>query len=228
MSVIVKICGLSTAETLDAALEAGAEMIGLNFFPKSPRAVTLAVGAKLAAHVAGRAEIVALTVDSDDAAMEAIVEAVRPDWLQLHGSESPARVTALQKRYGLGVLKAIGVRTAADLAEIARFSGVADRLLIDAKPPAGAVLPGGNGVPFDWTLLDGIEPNLSYMLSGGLDAANVAAAIARTGAPGVDVSSGVETAPGIKDVARIQAFIAAVRAPRAPQEPVRAGERIET
>lgn len=209
--VLVKICGLSTVETLEAALSAGADMIGLNFFPRSPRAVAVEAGAELAARVGGRAEIVALTVDMDDAGLDAIVSMVRPDWLQLHGSESPERVAALQDRFGLGVLKAVGIRTAADLAEVARHVGVADRLLIDAKPPAGAVLPGGNGVPFDWTLLDGIDAGPSYMLSGGLDASNVAAALAMTGAPGVDVSSGVERAPGIKDADRIRAFIAAAR-----------------
>ncbi|SHF63558.1 phosphoribosylanthranilate isomerase [Kaistia soli DSM 19436] len=209
--VLVKICGLSTAETLEAALDAGADMIGLNFFPKSPRSVSIETGAALAAQVRGRAEIVALTVDMDDAGLAAIVEAVRPDWLQLHGHEDPDRVAALQRQFGLGVLKAIGIRTADDLAEVTRHAGIADHLLIDAKPPAGAVLPGGNGVPFDWALLDGIEPGLPYMLSGGLNPGNVAEAIARTGARGIDVSSGVEAAPGIKDAALIRAFIAAVR-----------------
>lgn len=209
--VLVKICGLSTAETLEAALDAGADMIGLNFFQKSPRAVSIESGAALAATVRGRAEIVALTVDMDDDGLAAIVEAVRPDWLQLHGHEDPDRVSALQRRFGLGVLKAIGIRTADDLAEVARHAGIADHLLIDAKPPAGAVLPGGNGVPFDWGLLDGIEQDRPYMLSGGLNPHNVAEAIARTGAGGVDVSSGVETAPGVKDAALIRAFIAAVR-----------------
>ncbi|HWJ72645.1 MAG TPA: phosphoribosylanthranilate isomerase [Kaistia sp.] len=227
--VLVKICGLSTVETLEAALDAGADMIGLNFFPKSPRAVSLDAGAALAAQVRGRAEIVALTVDMDDDGIAAIVEAVRPDWLQLHGSEDPDRVAALQRRFGLGVLKAIGIRTADDLAEVARHAGIADHLLIDAKPPAGAVLPGGNGVPFDWALLDGIEPGRPYMLSGGLNPANVADAIARTGAGGVDVSSGVETAPGIKDVALIRAFIAAVRGDTTNMEDRRrSGERIVT
>ena len=227
--VLVKICGLSTAETLEAALEAGADMIGLNFFPKSPRAVSLEAGAALAARVRGRAEIVALTVDMDDAGIDAIVDAVRPDWLQLHGRETPARVAALQDRTGLGVLMAIGIHTADDLAAIPAYAAVADSLLLDAKAPVGALLPGGNGVPFDWSLLDGIDPALPYMLSGGLDPDTVAAALARTGARGVDVSSGVETAPGVKDAGRIRAFIAAVRGAQPLEDDRRrSGERIVT
>ncbi len=229
MSVTVKICGLSTAETLEVALEGGADMIGLNFFPKSPRAVSLEAGAELAARVRGRAEIVALTVDMDDEGIDAIVDAVRPDWLQLHGHETPERVAALQVRTGLGVLMAIGIRTADDIARIPAYAAVADGLLLDAKAPAGAVLPGGNGVPFDWSLLDGIDPALPYMLSGGLDPDTVAAALALTGARGVDVSSGVESAPGVKDVARIKAFIAAVRGAAAKEDDRhRSGERIVT
>ncbi|MBN9015877.1 MAG: phosphoribosylanthranilate isomerase [Rhizobiales bacterium] len=211
MSVIVKICGLSTEDTLDAALDAGADMVAFNFFPKSPRFVTPARAAALAGRVRGRAEIVALTVDLDEAALAEIVETVRPDWLQLHGRETPEAVAAVQDRFGLGVLKALGISDAADVAAVAAFAGVADRLLLDAKAPKGAALPGGNGLSFDWSLLDGLDAELPYMLAGGLDPSNVGVALAETRAIGVDASSGVESAPGVKDPERIRAFIAAAR-----------------
>lgn len=209
--VIIKICGLSTEETLDAALDAGADMVAFNFFPKSPRFVLPARAAELAARVRGRAEIVALTVDMPEDGLTEIVETVRPDWLQLHGGETPDTVAAVQDRYGLGVLKAIGISRAGDVEKVTGFAGIADRLLLDAKPPKGAVLPGGNGLAFDWKLLEALDPDLPYMLSGGLDPSNVAAALAATRAIGVDVSSGVESAPGVKDPERIRAFIAAAR-----------------
>ncbi len=211
MSVIVKICGLSTEDTLDAALDAGADMVAFNFFPKSPRFVTPARAAALAGRVRGRAEIVALTVDLDEATLAEIVETVRPDWLQLHGKETPEAVAAVQDRFGLGVLKALGISDAADVAAVAAFAGVADRLLLDAKAPKGAALPGGNGLSFDWSLLDGLDAELPYMLAGGLDPSNVGIALAETRAIGVDASSGVESAPGVKDPERIRAFIAAAR-----------------
>lgn len=211
MSVIVKICGLSSEEALDAALDAGADMVAFNFFPKSPRFVTPARAAMLAGRVRGRAEIVALTVDMDEASLAEIVEMVRPDWLQLHGRETPEAVAATQDRFGLGVLKALGISASADVAAVAPFVGIADRLLLDAKAPKGANLPGGNGLSFDWTLLDRLDPDLPYMLAGGLDPSNVATAIARTRAVGVDASSGVESAPGVKDPERIRAFVAAAR-----------------
>ena len=211
MSLIVKICGLSTPETVDAALEAGADMVGLVFFPPSPRFVALDAAALLAARARGRAEITVLTVDMDEAALAEIVEAVRPDWLQLHGHEPPAQVAALKRRFGLPAMKAIGVREPADLAAVTAYAGIADRILLDAKPPKGATRPGGNAVAFDWAILDGFAPDTPWMLSGGLDPANVAAAIARTRAPGVDVSSGVETAPGRKDAGLIAGFVAAAR-----------------
>jgi len=227
MSVIVKICGLSTEETLDAALDAGAEMVGFVFFPKSPRFVAPARARELAERVRGRAEIVALTVNMSEPDLEAIVDAVRPDWLQLHGSETPDEVAAVQKRFGLGVLKAIGVSGAADLPAILAHAGIADRLLLDAKPPKGSALPGGNGLAFDWGVLDALDASLPYMLSGGLDPDNVADALSRTRAIGVDVSSGVESAPGIKDPERIRAFLAAARGPITATEPARsAGVRI--
>jgi len=212
MSLIVKICGLSTPETVDAALAAGADMIGLVFFPPSPRFVAPDAAAPLAARARGRAEVAVLTVDMDEEGIAAIVDAVRPDWLQLHGHEPPEQVAALKRRFGLPAMKAIGVREPADLAAVEPYRGIADRILLDAKPPKGATRPGGNAVAFDWAILDGFDPGMPWMLSGGLDPANVGAAIARTRAPGVDVSSGVEIAPGRKDPALIAAFVAAARA----------------
>jgi phosphoribosylanthranilate isomerase len=212
MSLTVKICGLSTEETLDAALDAGADMIGLVFFPKSPRFLQPARAATLAARARGRAEVVALVVDMDDAGLDAVATAVRPDWIQMHGKETPERAAGIGKRHGVRVMKAIHVSEAADLATANAFRRAADRLLLDAKPPKGAVLPGGNGAAFDWTILRGFDPGLPWMLSGGLDPANVGEALRISRAPGVDVSSGVETAPGKKDAGLIRAFIGAARA----------------
>jgi phosphoribosylanthranilate isomerase len=228
MSVIVKICGLSTEETVDAALAAGADMIGFVFFQKSPRAVSPERAAALAQTVRGRAQIVALTVDMDDAGLADMVATVGPDWIQLHGGESADRVAGIRNRFGIPVMKALGIRDAEDVAGAAAYAAVADRLLLDAKPPRGATLPGGNGVTFDWRLLDALDPGLSYMLSGGLDPDNVADALAQTRPAGIDVSSGVESAPGIKDPDRIRAFIAAIRGfrPNADQGPAHAGERM--
>ncbi len=211
MKLMVKICGLTSEEALDAAIAAGADMVGLVFFPPSPRYLSLQRGTALAGRARGRAEIVALTVDMPDRGIADIVENVRPDWLQLHGNEPPERVQALKKRFSRRVLKAVGVRDPGDLVAAARYRSVADRLLLDAKPPKGAVLPGGNGMTFDWTILEEFEPGLPFLLSGGLDAANVGTAIRLARAPGVDVSSGVEAAPGRKDPALIRAFIAAAR-----------------
>ncbi len=211
MGLIVKICGLSTEETLDAALDAGAGMVGLNFFPKSPRFVSLAYGTRLAARARGRTEIVALTVDMDDRDIAGLVDAVKPDWLQLHGMETPNRVAAVRATFGLPVMKALPIADRTDLARAAEFERVADRLLLDARPPKGADRPGGHGQPFDWTLLAGYRPAKPYLLAGGLTPDTVADAIRITGAPGVDVSSGVETAPGLKDATLIRAFVAAAR-----------------
>jgi phosphoribosylanthranilate isomerase len=207
MERIVKICGLSTRPTLAAALEAGADMVGLVFFPPSPRFVSVAAAAELADEARGRAEIVGLTVDADDRMLSDIIDRVRPDWLQLHGKETPERVAAIRSRFGVKTMKAIGVATSADLQRANDYAGAADWLMLDAKAPKGAVLPGGNGATFDWTVLAGFSAPLPYLLSGGLSPANVAEAIAVTGAPGVDVSSGVETAPGQKDVDLIRAFV---------------------
>jgi phosphoribosylanthranilate isomerase len=222
MSLMVKICGLSTEETLDAALDAGADMIGINFFPPSPRFVSLDAGRRLAERARGRAEIVAVTVDMDDGAVSALMDAVKPDWLQLHGVEIVDTVAAMREAFGVKVMKALPVAVRADLDRAPRYAAVADRLLLDAKPPKGAVLPGGNGEPFDWTVLRGFRPAKPYILSGGLTVGNVAEALRTSGAPGVDVSSGVETAPGRKDPDLIRAFIAAARKAAVPAEPERA------
>ena len=214
MAPLVKICGLSTEETLDAALDAGAERIGLVFFPRSPRHVGLDRAAELAARARGRAAIVALVVDADDTTLDAIVVAAAPDRLQLHGGETPARLEAIRARYGRPVVKALGISSAADLAVVPAYAAVADEILFDAKPPKGARLPGGNGVPFDWRILRGLDLAVPFMLSGGLDPGNVGEALRVTRAPAVDVSSGVETAPGVKDPALIAAFVEAARAAR--------------
>jgi phosphoribosylanthranilate isomerase len=208
----VKICGLSTAATLEAALSAGADMVGLVFFPKSPRFVSLDSARKLAAQARGRAKIVALTVDADDETLAAIVAAAAPDMLQLHGRETPARVAAIKRAFGRPAMKALGVSERSDFAHARDYEGVADWLLIDAKPPKDASRPGGNGRPFDWRLARDFAPRLPWLLSGGLDAGNVGEAIALSGATGVDVSSGVERAPGVKDEGKIAAFAAAARA----------------
>ncbi len=211
MSLIVKICGLSTAEALDAALDAGAEMVGFVFFPPSPRHLAFDMARALGRGVRGRARKVALTVDADDAFLDAIVEALRPGMLQLHGREPPARVAALKKRLGLPVMKAIPVEVKADLAAATAYAAVADRLLFDARPPREATRPGGLGKAFDWHLLDNLDPGVPFMLSGGLDARNVGEALRITRAGAVDVSSGVERAPGEKDPDQIRAFVRAAR-----------------
>ena len=211
MAPLVKICGLSTPATLEAALGAGADMVGFVFFPKSPRHVGFDAARALAALARGRAEIVALTVDPDDALLAEVVEALDPDILQLHGRESSARVAEVGARFGRRTMKAIGVGAPHDLTAAAAYDEAADLLLIDAKPLEGAVLPGGNGLSFDWRLARGFNPKRPWLLSGGLTPDNVAVAIRTTGAPGVDVSSGVERAPGVKDAEKIAAFVAAAR-----------------
>jgi phosphoribosylanthranilate isomerase len=221
MSLIVKICGLSTEETLDAAIDAGADMVGINFFPPSPRYVSLDTGRRLAERARGRADIVALSVDMDDAGLAEIVDALRPDWLQLHGKDSPERTAAVRARFPAKVMKAMHVAVAADLMRAADYAEAADRILLDATPPKGATRPGGLGKPFDWTILRGFRPAKPYLLSGGLTPGNVAEALRISGAPGVDVSSGVETSPGRKDPDLIRAFIAAARR-AAVAEPERA------
>ena len=212
MSLLVKICGLRTEEALDAALEAGADLVGFVFFAPSPRNLDFATARALGARVKGRAQKVALTVDADDASLDAIVKALAPDMLQLHGKEPPERVAAVKARFGLPVMKAIPVETKSDLAIVPSYARVADRLLFDARAPREATRPGGLGKPFDWRLLQNLDPRVPFMLSGGLDAGNVAEAIRITRAGGVDVSSGVERAPGDKDPEKMRAFIRAARA----------------
>lgn len=212
MALTVKICGLKTPQALDVALESGADLVGFVFFAPSPRHLTFDAARMLGSCVQGRAGKVALTVDADDEMLRAVVEALKPDMLQLHGSEPPARVAAVRARFGLPVMKALPVAERKDLARIDLYKTVADRLIFDARPSQDATRPGGLGQPFDWTLLMGIELRIPFMLSGGLDAGNVAEALRISRAPGVDVSSGVERAPGEKDADKIRAFIRAARA----------------
>jgi phosphoribosylanthranilate isomerase len=212
MSLIVKICGLSTHETLDVALDAGADMVGFVFFPPSPRHLNLETARVLGKQVRGRAQKVALTVDVDDATLANIVEALAPDILQLHGRETVARLRDIRQAFGLPVMKAIAVETAADLAPLPGYAAVADRILFDARAPREATRPGGLGAVFDWHVLENLDLKLPFMVSGGLHAGNVAEAVRVTRAGGVDVSSGVERAPGIKDPDMIRAFIRAARA----------------
>ena len=216
MALAIKICGLSRPDTLEAALEAGADFVGFVFFPPSPRNLAIEAARPLGAQVRERAGKVALTVDANDDFIAAIVAALKPDMLQLHGKETPDRVVAVRTRFGLPVMKALPIASRADLAAIRPYSEVADRLLFDARPPADATRPGGLGNTFDWTLLKGVDARVPWMLSGGLDPGNVIEAIAVTGATGVDVSSGVERAPGEKDPGRIRAFIRAARDAEAP------------
>ena len=212
MSLAVKICGLSTRETLEVALDAGADMVGFVFFEASPRHVSLGTARDLGRQVKGRALKVALTVDADDATLENCIEALQPGLLQLHGDESVARMRDIRQKFGLPVMKALPVATADDLAGLPGYAAVADRILFDARAPKDATRPGGLGAPFDWHLLENLDLNLPYMVSGGLHADNVAEALRVTRAGGVDVSSGVESASGVKDPEMIKAFIRAARA----------------
>lgn len=207
----VKICGLRDDSSLAAAIAGGAAFVGLVFFPKSPRNVGLDQAAALAAHARGRTKIVAVTVNADDSLLSAIADAVRPDFIQLHGDEPPARVEAVKALTGAGVIKALPIATAADFAPAAAFTAVADMLLFDAKAPADAALPGGNGAAFDWRLLAGRTLGRPWFLSGGLTPESVRQAITESGAKLVDVSSGVESAPGVKDAERIARFLSAAR-----------------
>jgi phosphoribosylanthranilate isomerase len=212
MSLLVKICGLSTRETLAAALDAGADMVGFVFFPPSPRHLGFEAARELGARAEGRATKVALTVDADDVTLEGIIEALKPDILQLHGHEQPARLREIKRMFGLETMKAIPVERAADLAVLPDYARACDRILFDARAPRGATRPGGLGAVFDWQLLKDLDLVLPFMVSGGLTADNVAEAVRITRAGGVDVSSGVERAPGVKDVDLIHAFIRAARA----------------
>jgi len=212
MALDIKICGLKTDEALAAALAGGASHVGFIFFAKSPRNIDPIEAGRLRDIARGRAKAVAVTVDADDQTLDHIVASMSPDMLQLYGKETPERAAEIKARYGLPVMKAFAIREAADLDAIAPYVGVADRFLFDAKPPVGSELPGGNGVSFDWRLLAGLEGRVDYMLSGGLNAANIGEALRLTNPPGIDISSGVESAPGIKDAALIDGFFRAVRA----------------
>lgn len=207
----VKVCGLTEAEHVAAAVAAGAAYVGFVFFPRSPRHLSLDAARALALDVPPGVAKVALTVDADDAALDALCAEVPVDFLQLHGAESPARVSEVRARYGLPLIKAVGISGTDDIPTLYRYGSVADQLLVDAKPPAGATRPGGNATAFDWDLIAGINWPCPWLLAGGLTPANVAQAIAATGARQIDVSSGVERAPGVKDAGLIRAFIAAAQ-----------------
>jgi phosphoribosylanthranilate isomerase len=219
MPLLIKICGLNTPESVDAALEAGADAVGFVFFPPSPRHLGFEAARALGARVRNRALKVALAVDAADDWLAAVIEALRPDMLQLHGKETRDRVVMVRTRFGLPVIKALPIAERADLTPIRLYASVADRLLFDARAPREATRPGGLGKSFDWRLLEGIDPGVPFMLSGGLDAGNVAEALRITNAPAVDVSSGVERAPGEKDPDKIRAFV------RAARNAAKAGER---
>ncbi len=211
MTTQIKICGLSTPEAVDRAADLNADMAGFIFFPKSPRHVAIETAATLVERARARGlATVAVSVDMGDAGLDEIVTAVKPGWLQLHGDESPERVAMLKARYGLPVMKAFAIRDASDLERIAPYRGIADRFLFDAKPPKGSDLPGGNGVSFDWRYLAALDGAPNYMLSGGLTKDNIGEALDISRAPGVDVSSGVESAPGNKHLGMMNDFVQAV------------------
>src|SRR3981081_3366477 len=212
MSLIVKICGLSTRETLDVALQAGADMVGFVFFPASPRHLGHETARDLGSQAKGRAVKVALTCGADDATLANIVEALQPDILQLHGRETVARLRDIKQTFGLQVMKAIAIETPADLASLPGYAAVADRVLFDARAPRGATRPGGLGAVFDWHVLENLDLKLPFMVSGGLNAKNVAEAVRVTRAGGVDVSSGVERAAGGKDPGLHRPVLRAARA----------------
>lgn len=211
MSVLIKICGLKTPDALDVALDAGADLVGFVFFQPSPRHLGFEAARVLGERVRGRALKVALSVDADDAWLAASIEALKPDILQLHGKETSDRVVMVRTRFGLPVMKAIPVETRADLSPVRLYADVADRLIFDARAPREATRPGGLGKSFDWRLLENLNPGVPFMLSGGLHAGNVGEALRITRTPGVDVSSGVERAPGEKDADKIRAFVQAAR-----------------
>ena len=206
-----KICGLSTPEAVRAALDGGATQLGFVFFPKSPRHLAPEAAARLAAPARGRAQVVAVTVDPSDALLDEIAAVLRPDLIQVHGKESPPRVREIAARTGAGVIKSISVSEPSDLSAAADYDGLVEHLMFDAKPPKDAGLPGGVGARFDWTIMSGRRFSRPWFLAGGLDPWNVAEALAQSGAPAVDVSSGVERGPGLKDPALITAFLDAVR-----------------
>jgi phosphoribosylanthranilate isomerase len=209
--LIVKICGIRTPELLEAAIEAGADVVGFMHFQRSPRHVDLETLPELISQARGRVETAVVLVNPDNSCVMEIA-ALSPDWIQLHGPETPHRVEAIREEAGIAVLKAIPIGTADDVTGVAAFADAADRLLLDAKPPKGAERPGGLGVPFDWNLLEALDPSLPFMLSGGLTPETVGDAVRKVRPMGVDASSGLETAPGVKDAALIRAFIEKARA----------------
>ena len=211
MTVTVKICGLTSAEAVSAAVDGGAGLTGFVFYPPSPRFLAPAAAAALARLVPEGILKVGLVVDADDVFIDAILAAVPLDLLQLHGKESPERVAAVKARFGLPVMKAVAISGHADLETARAYEAIADRLLFDAVPPKDATRPGGNALAFDWALLKGAAWQCPWMLAGGLDAWNVAEAVRISGATAVDVSSGVEDAPGVKNVEKIKAFLVAAR-----------------
>src|SRR5215213_4572273 len=211
MSLLVKICGLKTPETLDAALDAGADMVGFVFFPPSPRHLGPEAARILGQRVKGRAKQAALSLDASASDLAAVIEALKPDMLQLHGREAPERVASVRSRFRLPVMKALPVETRADLSQIHIYAKVVDWLLFDGRAPRGATRPGGLGKAFDWQVLEKLNPGVPFMLSGGLDAANLTEALRITRASAVDVSSGVERAPGVKDPDKVRAFVRAAR-----------------
>ena len=212
MSVVIKICGLKTPDALDVSLEAGADMVGFVFFSPSPRHLDFETARILSRQVRGRARKVALSVDAPDEWLASSIEALEPDMLQLHGKETPERVATVRSRFGIPVVKAVAIEDRADLAAIVAYAGVADCVLFDARAPREATRPGGLGKSFDWRLLENLNIGVPFMLSGGLNPDNVEEAIRITCAPSIDVSSGVERAPGEKDPDKIRAFIRAARA----------------
>lgn len=210
-AIRVKICGLRDADAVDAAVSGGADYVGFNFFPKSPRYVTPVLAAELAARVPTGIAKVGLVVNPDNAALDALLSQTPLDFVQLHGAETPDRVVEVKRRTGLPVIKVVGVADESDLAQVAAHAAVADQILVDTKPPKNAILPGGNGVAFDWGLVAGLRWPVPWMLAGGLTPDNVADAIAQTGAWQVDVASGVESAPGVKDAQMIADFVKAAQ-----------------
>ncbi|MEF2070382.1 phosphoribosylanthranilate isomerase [Consotaella aegiceratis] len=212
MTLDIKTCGMKDEAAIAAALSRGTSHIGFISFAKSPRHLDLDAMAALRRVVGDRALTVVVSVDPDDDFLADVARRVSPDWLQFHGREAPERVAEVKERFGLPVMKALPIGVAEDVAAVAAYQGVADRLLLDAKKPKGSDLPGGNGVVFDWRLLDALDGQTRYMLSGGLDADNVADALGRPGLSGLDVSSGLERAPGVKDVALIHRFFDAIEA----------------
>ncbi|MBL6854127.1 MAG: phosphoribosylanthranilate isomerase [Alphaproteobacteria bacterium] len=211
MAILVKICGITTADAADAVVRAGGDFAGLMFHPKSPRNVAPPQAMALAERMRGRVRLVAVMSDPADEALDAMIRAVKPDLVQLHGAETAQRVGAIRSRFGVPVMKVISVATADDLAGIAAYEDAADLLMFDAKAPAGATREGGHGTAFDWQILRGRQFLKPWLLAGGLNAENVARAICACEAPGVDVSSGVETAPGKKSPEMIAAFVSAAR-----------------